>query len=144
MKTFVVLTRLLCSIVIFGIYHIADAQTIISFDASPDNTMVMKIQDPTLSDKTDKLILIFDSTTLTCEFSDDGIIALHATSNKSGSSVITSSYSYEFSNETDNKINLLKVIDECENTQNEVEKEDPLSLEGWMLRPDEWNENDRL
>lgn len=138
MKTFVSIQQLLCSFMIIGIGITASSQTVISFDASPDNTMVMKIQDPKLSDKTDKLIIIFDSTTLTCEFSETGIIALHATSHKNNPSEITTSYTYEFSHDQENSNDLLKVVDEHENPLNDLEQEDSLILEDWMLWPNEW------
>ena len=129
--------QLLCCFVLIGIANIANAQTIISFDASPDNAMVMKIQDPSVSGKTDKLIFIFDSTMLTCEFSDGDIIAFHATSHKSDSGEITSSYTYSFSDKS-------VKADEMINFPNDPEKEEPLSLEDWMMCPGEWNANRRL
>jgi len=137
MKTCLVVVRLFILVVLVAFAGVTDAQTIISFDSSPDNTMVMKIQDPKLSKKPDKLILIFDSATLTCEFSDEGIIALHTTQQISGNSVMTSSYSYtipgkfEIVEKSWCKMTNEKVIDE------EI-KEEPISFEDWMLRPDEW------
>lgn len=144
MKTFVVLLRLLCSVVLFGIFTYAGAQTIISFDASPYNTMIMKIKNSKFSDKTDKLILIFDSTTFTCEFSEGGLVAFHATSIKSDSGKITSSYTYNFSDKSGKNNNLLIDTDKSINLHNDPEKEEPLSLEDWMLCPDEWSTNRKL
>ena len=104
---------------------------------APDNTMVMRIQDPNLSNKPDKLILIFDSTTLTCEFSAEGIIALHTTQQIRGSSIITSSFSCRFPGELEIvKERSFEVHDE--DVVDQETKEESISLEDWMLRPDEW------
>ncbi len=140
MKTIVVIVQLLCSVVLWGIFNTTDAQTIISFDASPDNTMVMKIRNPNLSDKPDMLILIFDSTTLTCEFSEDGIIALHTTENRGGTSVVTTSCSYYFPDKHEDEKSLSKSDAKVYDPPQDVEKEDTITLEDWMLRPDEWKE----
>jgi hypothetical protein len=144
MKTILVTMQLCILVTLSVMLNRANAQTIISFDNSPDNTMVMKIQDPKLTEKPDKIILIFDSTTLTCEFSKDGVIALHATENKKGDSHKTVSYSCVFSNKSTTTEQVLKDIPITELKNDDVEKEEPLHLEDWMLHPDEWNKNTKL
>ena len=123
----------------------SDAQTIISFDSSPDNTMVLKIYDPKLNNTPDKIILIFDSTTLTCEFADSGLIALHATDYDKNSSGITStcSWTYHDGQNTITK-NTLQINRTEKLLNNEINKEDTLYLEDWMLHPNEWIKNRNL
>ena len=139
MKTILVIVRLFYLIALVFIFEFTDAQTIISFDASPDNTMVMKIQDHGLSEKPDMLILIFDSTTLTCEFSDDGLIALYATTQTKDKSSIASSYSCYLPEVTEKKDKYSQESPGQKVIPEEVDKEEPILIEEWMLRPNEWN-----
>ncbi len=144
MKTIIDIVQLFCLVALLSVCNKIDAQTIISFDNSPDNTMVMKIQNPKLSNKPDKLILIFDSTTLTCEFSENGIIALHTTEYANNGSVVTSCYSWVAPNNSEETDALSDESCQSESSYHEVEKEEPLFLEDWMLHPNEWKGHNNL
>lgn len=115
------------------------AQTIISFDSSPDKTMVMKIQDPGLSEKPNKLILIFDSASITYDFSKEGEIALLTTSTSSGQTstnfYVTAYPTQLIDSNSEEKIEQLIHGTLGDND----EPEEALDIEAWMMQPEEWS-----
>ena len=75
MKTNII--RLL--VAVFGLFLMAcvlsqsaNAQTIVSMDTSPDNTLVVKIQNPSCLNSLHRLIFIIDSASFTYEFDGNG------------------------------------------------------------------------
>ena len=83
MKTFILRIIVACvGILLLGtlLANALHAQTVISFDSTPDNAMVMMIRDPHINERPNKLILIFDSASITYDFSKEGEIALLTTS----------------------------------------------------------------
>ena len=139
MKTILIIVRLLYSVAAAFEYGYSDAQTIISFDTSPDQTMILKIRDPKFSEFPDKLILIFESATFTYEFYEDGIIAMHTSSQTGDTFAVASAYSMylpegdEIPEYPTTHPTMKKVAEDF------TESEEPVLLEDWMLQPAEWN-----
>jgi hypothetical protein len=88
--------------------------------------MVVKFHDS--GDKTEKVVIIFDNTTVTCEISDSMLIALVTHTGNASVDNPYSVYHQEF--RLQRKVQKLKV--------NETVEEEPLQLEKWMLHPAEW------
>jgi hypothetical protein len=135
MKTMLIIVRLFyATTAAFELGH-SDAQTLITFDTSPDSSVVMKIQDLGCSNIPDQLILIFDSTSFTYEFSEEGTIAMRASTQTGDTFKITSACS----------LYLPKGVKKLNNpavkqiTDERVETEEPMNVEDWMLRPADWD-----
>jgi hypothetical protein len=117
--------------------HSASAQTIISFDSSPDNTLVVRIQNPFSLNQLHKFIFVFDSASITYELDESGEFAF-VTSNQSGgrtadiNHVVSRDQSLQTSEENKRPSTDLNAI------QGEEETEEALKVEDWMLNPEKW------
>ena len=114
--------------------HSAKAQTIISFDSSPDHEMVLRIQNQDPSTAAHTYVFIFDSARFTYEFDENGDIEFF-TMNHTGSG---SSSMPVVKNEKRISPPSQPGINFSEYLKNEPEEEEPMELENWMLTPKDW------
>ena len=114
------------------------AQTIISFDSDSEFDLVMKIQDSQMKEKPNKVILIFDSASISYDFSKEGEVAL-LTTTSSGASSRSSFYVMAYEDKSTLNYTDQQWLELFEQVQmDEKEIEEPMELENWMLKPNEW------
>lgn len=92
------------------------SQPFVKLDIGSDNSMHLMFHDPAIKEKPEKIVFIFENTTVTCNISDSLIIAM-----------VTHGRS---SNPAENYQGNTPSLKQ--------DMEEPLILEDWMLRPDEW------
>ena len=110
------------------------AQTIISFDSTPDHEMVLRIQNHDPSTSAHTYVFIFDSARVTYEFDENGDIEFY-TMNHTGSGGSTMPVAKK---EKSNSFPAEPEINFSEYLKNEPAEEEPMELENWMLTPKNW------
>ncbi|MBN1950173.1 MAG: hypothetical protein JW801_03165 [Bacteroidales bacterium] len=106
------------------------AQTIISFDSTPENTMVFKIRNHDLVRKPHRYVFIFDSARVTYEYNELGEIALYTVDLSSGESSFEKKQTNVHPAEAEFKFD--------PDVLEEAVEEEPLEVEAWMLNPTKW------
>lgn len=137
MKTLLIkLTMTIVGIMLISalLHHSVSAQTIISFDTSPDNTMVLRIENQGLGYKTHRYVFIFDSARITYEFSSDRDYAMCTMDLSGGKTTIET----PIRTEKETPASIKSEIKFDPSSLEEPVEEDPIELEAWMLDPEKW------
>lgn len=117
-----------------------NAQPLLNSNQFSSSTVEMGLINADEDNKPNKLILIYDSTSLTFEFTEDGELALISTSQPSyllsagGKSSSKSSSNLVLSEQYINTI-MKKAVTE------QVDEEEDMELQDWMIHPEGWINN---
>lgn len=119
---------------------VVNAQSLYDKSQFTDKVVDLDLINDQEDNRPNKLILIYDSTSLTFEFTDDGELALISTNN----TLYSQSAGGRTQSKGTSKIYLsekyIKSIMEKAVTEN-VDKEEDLEIQEWMIHPEGWLEN---